>query len=118
MSGDPEPSSPEPTPLEQTPLEPTLPTERTRLAWQRTVLAATVCLLGVLRLLANISVPLVAVAGIVLVISGAVFTAVSIRRSVRGRQLVSDTGVGRNAAMLTAIVALACLGAMVYAILV
>jgi hypothetical protein len=56
--------------------------------------------------------------GVVLVIAGGVFAGVSIRRSVRGRQLMTDTNVGRNAAMLTSIVSLACLGAMVYALLV
>ena len=44
--------------------EPTLPAERTRLAWQRTVLAGVVCLLGVLRLLAEVSVPLVVAVGL------------------------------------------------------
>jgi uncharacterized membrane protein YidH (DUF202 family) len=97
--------------------EPTLPAERTRLAWQRTVLAATVCLLVVLRLLANISVPLVAAAGIVLVLAGAVFATISIRRSVRGRHLASKTDVGRNAALLTTIVSVACVGGMLYAAL-
>ena len=52
--------------------EPTLPAERTRLAWQRTVLAGVVCLLGVLRLLAEVSVPLVVAVGLV-VLLGAVF---------------------------------------------
>lgn len=106
-------SDPGPSPS----VEPTLPTERTRLAWQRTVLAATVCLLGVLRLLINISVPLVAVVGVVLIIAGGLFAGFSIRRSVRGRGMTTQTNVGRNAAMLTSIVSLACLGAMVYALL-
>ena len=56
-------------------LEPTLPAERTRLAWQRTVLAGVVCLLVVLRLLAEVSLPLVAAVAVV-VLLGAVLVVV------------------------------------------
>jgi hypothetical protein len=99
------------------PLEPTLPVERTRLAWQRTVLAGVVCLLGALRLLAEVSVPLVAVTAIAGVLGAAFAVGATVRRSVRGRGLSTDTAVGRNAALLTGLVTLACLTAMVYAIL-
>ena len=98
-------------------LEPTLPAERTRLAWQRTVLAAVVCLLAVLRLLAEVSVPLVAAVGIALLLGTVLPVAASIRRSVRGREMTTDTGVGRNAAMLTALVSVACLGSIAYVLL-
>ena len=98
-------------------LEPTLPAERTRLAWQRTVLAAVVCLLAVLRLLAEVSIPLVAAVGIVLLLGTVLPVAASIRRSVRGREMTTDTGVGRNAAMLTALVSVACLGSIAYVLL-
>jgi hypothetical protein len=43
--------------------------------------------------------------------------AASIRRSVRGREMTTDTGVGRNAAMLTALVSVACLGSIAYVLL-
>lgn len=99
------------------PLEPTLPAERTRLAWQRTMLAGVVCLLGVLRLLAEVSLPLVVVAGIAAILGAIFAVGAAIRRSVRGRDLTADTGVGRNAALLTGLISLTCVAAMVYVIL-
>ncbi len=97
--------------------EPTLPAERTRLAWQRTVLAGVVCLLGVLRLLAEVSVSLVAVVGLAVLLGAVFFVAATIRGAVRGRVLTTDTGVGRNAAMLTGLVSLACVGGIAYVLL-
>jgi uncharacterized membrane protein YidH (DUF202 family) len=99
-------------------VEPTLPSERTRLAWQRTILAGIVCLLGVLRLLAEVSLPLLAVAAVMVLLGAVLVVAGAIRRAVGGRNVTSDTGVGRNAALLTAVVSLACLGAMAYVVLV
>jgi uncharacterized membrane protein YidH (DUF202 family) len=99
-------------------LEPTLPAERTRLAWQRTILAGVVCLLGVLRLLAEVSLPLLAVIAVVVLLGAVLVVTAAIRRAVRGRDLTSDTGVGRNAALLTSLVSVACLGAMAYVALV
>jgi hypothetical protein len=99
------------------PHEPTAPAERTRLAWQRTVLAGVVCLLGALRLLAEVSLPLVAVAGIAVALVTIFAAGAAIRRSVRGRHLTSDTAVGRNAVLLTSLVSLGCLAAMAYVIL-
>ena len=98
--------------------EPTLPAERTRLAWQRTVLAGVVCLLGVLRLLAEVSVSLVAVVGLAVLLGAVFFVAATIRGAVRGRVLTTDTGVGRNTAMLTSLVSVACLGGIAYVVLV
>jgi uncharacterized membrane protein YidH (DUF202 family) len=98
-------------------LEPTLPAERTRLAWQRTVLAAVVCLLAVMRLLAEVSVTLVSAVGIGVLLSAVLPVATAIRRGVRGREMTTDTGVGRNAAMLTALVSLACVGSIAYVVL-
>lgn len=98
-------------------LEPTLPAERTRLAWQRTVLAGVVCLLGVLRLLAEVSVTLVMVAAVTAVLMATFGVGAAIRRSVRGRGLTTETAVGRNAVLLTGLVSLACLTAMMYVIL-
>ena len=95
-----------------------MPAERTRLAWTRTTLAGVICLLGVLRLLAEVSVPLVASIGIALLVSGAMVAGVRIRSRVRRRQLGTETGVGRNVALLTTVVSLACLSAMAYVILV
>jgi hypothetical protein len=99
-------------------MEPTLPAERTRLAWQRTVLAGVVCLLGVLRLLAEVSISLVAAVGLALLLAVVFVVAASIRRAVRGRVMSSDTAVGRNAAMLTALVTVASLGGIAYIVLV
>ena len=98
-------------------LEPTLPAERTRLAWQRTVLAGVVCLLAVLRLLAEVSVSLVVAVGLVLLLGAVVLVAATIRRAVRGRGLTTDTAVGRNAALLTALVSAACVGGIAYVLL-
>jgi uncharacterized membrane protein YidH (DUF202 family) len=97
--------------------EPTLPAERTRLAWQRTVLACVVCLLGVLRLLAEVAVPLVVGLGVGLVLGAGLVVGATIRRSIRGRDLTTDAPVGRNSALLTGIVAVACLAAMAYVVL-
>ena len=99
-------------------LEPTLPAERTRLAWQRTVLAGVVCLLVVLRLLAEVSLTLVAAVAVVVLLGAVLVVSAAIRSAVRRRTLTSDTGVGRNAALLTALVSVACLGAMAYVVLV
>jgi uncharacterized membrane protein YidH (DUF202 family) len=98
-------------------LEPTLPAERTRLAWQRTVLAGLVCLLGVLRLLAEVSVPLVAAVGLALLLGAVALVTATIRGAVRGRVLFTDTAVGRNAALLTALVSVACVGGIVYVLM-
>ena len=98
-------------------LEPTLPTERTRLAWQRTILAGVVCLLGVLRLLAEVSVPLALVVGLGLLLGAVVLVAATIRGAVRGRELATDTATGRNAALLTALVTAACVGGIAYVVL-
>ena len=55
----------------------------------------------------------------VVVLLGAVLAvAGTIRRGVRGRDITSDTGVGRNAALLTAVVSLACFAAMAYVVLI
>ena len=97
--------------------EPTLPAERTRLAWQRTVLSAGVCLLAVLRLLAEVSLGLVAAIGVTVLLGGALLVSATIRRSVRRRELTTDTGVGRNAALLTGLVAAACLASIAYLLL-
>lgn len=94
-----------------------MPAERTRLAWTRTTLAGVVCLLGVLRLLSEVSVPLVAALGIALLLAAALIAGARIRGRVRGRQLSTDTSVGRNAVLLTGVVSLACLSAMAYVIL-
>lgn len=94
-----------------------MPAERTRLAWTRTTLAGVVCLLGVLRLLAEVSVPLVAAVGIALLVLGSFAAGVTIRSRVRGRQLNTDTGIGRNVALLTTVVSMACVSAMAYVIL-
>lgn len=98
-------------------MEPTLPAERTRLAWQRTILAGVVCLLGVLRLLAEVSVPLVATVGVVVLLAGTAVVTTAIRRAVRGRDLTADTRVGRNAALLAGLVSLSCVSAMAYVLL-
>jgi hypothetical protein len=82
------------------------------------VLVAVGAALGaVLRLLAEVSVPLVAAVGIALLLGSVLPVAASIRRSVRGREMTTDTGVGRNAAMLTALVSVACLGSIAYVLL-
>ena len=94
-----------------------MPAERTRLAWTRTTLAGVVCLLGVLRLLSEVSVPLVAALGIALLLAAALIAGARIRGRVRGRPLSTDTSVGRNAVLLTGVVSLACLSAMAYVIL-
>lgn len=100
------------------PPEPTLPAERTRLAWQRTVLAGVVCLLVVLRLLAEVSLPAGAALGLVVLMGMVILVATSIRRAVRGRQLTTQTAIGRNAALLSIVVGLACVVAIVYVVLV
>lgn len=74
--------------------------------------------MGVLRLLAEVSVPLVASVAITLLIAGALLAGVRIRRRVRRRQLSTETDAGRNAVLLTTVVSLACLCAMAYVILV
>ncbi|HEY5980734.1 MAG TPA: DUF202 domain-containing protein [Microlunatus sp.] len=98
-------------------LEPTLPAERTRLAWQRTVLAGVVCLLVVLRLLTEVSVSLVVALGLALLLGAVFLLGATIRRAVRGRELSTDTAVGRNAALLTTLVSVACVGGIAYVVL-
>jgi hypothetical protein len=99
------------------PLEPTLPAERTRLAWQRTVLSGVLFLLVILRLLAEVSVPLVAAVGLLVLLVAVLPVAGVIRGAVRGRELATDTAVGRNAALLTMLVSTACVGGIAYVLL-
>lgn len=98
-------------------LDPTLPVERTRLAWQRTVLAGVVCLLVALRLLAEVSVPLVVAIGLATLLGIMFLVATAIRRRVRGRVMDTDTAIGRNAALLTALVSAACVAGIAYVLL-
>jgi hypothetical protein len=53
-----------------------------------------------------------------MVLLGAVFgVGATIRAAVRGRDLTTDTGVGRNAAMLTGLVSVASFGGIAYVLL-
>jgi hypothetical protein len=81
------------------------------------VLAAVVCLLAVLRLLAEVSIGLVAAIGVAVLLAATLVVSTAIRRSVRRRELTTDTRVGRNAAMLTGVVAVACLLSIAYVLL-
>ena len=71
-----------------------------------------------LRLLAEVSVPLVAAVGL----AGAARRGARCRRDHPRRRsgdatLTTDTGVGRNAAMLTGLVSVACVGGIAYVLL-
>ena len=93
-----------------------LANERTFLAWIRTALGFLAAGAGVAAV-AQIGGDLVVGLGVALVLGAGLVVGATIRRSIRGRDLTTDTPVGRNGALLTGIVAVACLAAMAYVVL-
>ena len=91
--------------------------ERTRLAWQRTLLSGLVCSLVVARLLASISLTLAFLLGMAAVASSAVLGWFSILRyTTTNAALHHDQriGDGRPAAAVTALVIVTAIGSLLY----
>lgn len=97
-----------------------LQNDRTRLAWQRTVLSGMACSLVVARLLASISLAVAIGLAVAAMISSAVLGRLSSRRYWAAHvALHSDhpIGDGRAHALLVALVALTALATLAYAVL-
>ena len=93
--------------------------ERTGLAWQRTMLAGLTCSLLVARLLAEISVVLAVLTGLVALLTTATLGWIAISRfrtnsyALHARRPVGD---GRPQALITVVVSMTALGAIVFAL--
>ena len=94
--------------------------ERTRLAWQRTLLSGLACSVLVARLLAAVSVTLAIAIGLAAVLSTAVLSLVAVKRyagnevALRAHEPVSDA---RAHLLVTALVVLTALGSLTYVLL-
>ena len=99
------------------PWDPGLQNERTRLAWQRTLLSGLTCGLLVARLLASVYPALALGVGVAAVAVTAALGALAIRRfrrnarALRAGRPIED---GRPAALVTGLLVLTAAGALVY----
>nr|WP_269778799.1 DUF202 domain-containing protein [Microlunatus antarcticus] len=94
--------------------------ERTGLAWQRTMLSGLACGLLVARLLAEVSLTLAVLAGVVALGAAAAFGAVALRRfRLNARALVAGRHLddARPAALATVMLTLTALAAAGYVLL-
>lgn len=101
------------------PWDPGLQNERTGLAWQRTMLAGLACSLLVVRLLADVSLALAAITGLVALLGTAGLGWVAIQRFRRnGDALHAARPIGgaRAQALITLVVSVTALGALVFAV--
>jgi len=108
------------TPEIETPWDIGMQNERTRLAWQRTMLAGLACSLLVARLLAPSSLGLSIAIGLAAVLSTAALAWISIRRYVDNNsalQLEHPIGDARSQAIVAALVILTAIGSVVYVVL-
>ena len=97
-----------------------LQNERTGLAWQRTMLSGLACGLLVARLLAEVSITLAVVAGVIALGAAAAFGGVALRRfrlnahALAGGRPLDDA---RTAALAAALLAVTSLAAVAYVLL-
>ncbi len=102
-----------------TPWDPGLQNERTGLAWQRTMLAGLTCSLLVARLLAELSLTLAVLTGLLALLGTAVLGGMAIRRF-RGynRALHAGVAIGdaRPKLLITGLVGLTAVGALLFAL--
>ena len=96
-----------------------LQNERTGLAWQRTMLAGLTCSLLVARLLAELSLTLAVLTGLVALLGTAMLGGMAIRRfRVHSRALHAGEVIGdaRPKLLITGLVSLTALGALLFAL--
>jgi uncharacterized membrane protein YidH (DUF202 family) len=99
------------------PWDPGLQNERTRLAWQRTLLAGLACSLLVARLLTSISVVLSVIIGLLAMLCTAGLSYVAIRRFRLNNMAIhreEALGDGKTNAVISMLVVVTALGALVY----
>ena len=102
------------------PWDPGLQNERTGLAWQRTMLAGLTCSLLVARLLAEVSLALAALTGLVALLGTAGLGWIAIRRFRRNHDALHarrPVGDARPQLLISIVVTLTAVGALVFALL-
>jgi uncharacterized membrane protein YidH (DUF202 family) len=100
-----------------TPWDPGMQNERTRLAWQRTILSGLACSLLVSRLLASTSLALAIAIGLAAVLSSAALGWFSIKRYTDNHLALhadAPTASGRSHLVIVALVTVTAAGAAVY----
>jgi uncharacterized membrane protein YidH (DUF202 family) len=101
------------------PWDPGLQNERTGLAWQRTMLSGLTCSLLVARLLAELSVTLALLTGLLALLGTAILGGMAIsrfRRHNRALHIGGPIGDARPKLIITGLVGMTAVGALLFAL--